>query len=343
MATLQEDTKTTIIAHAIAMVISASLNLIIIALLVQHFRDTRLQQHTSLKILSILSVFLSVVSALFQSFVLNNSLFVLLNASHGFIHPVDHDHCPPFVISGVISMLSMYSKWMFQLYKIYVFFKVTPFKLSSVAFYSQCVLFTIICIIPFYQLFTDVSVQPDLYVAKDDSEYKLCFTHPPQGTNGNINTFVAFAYTSFVQIFLLYLLYSKARQLEIYQQNNIELSPFFSRTDKELVDLKIIKQCLYGSVIVLVLGYTFCFFYAHYGIKYLLSLSPGEGPALSVICSFDIECNFCGRSHEEDSLQAQNEATQMQRRQEYLRRIMDEYYSVPERSLPHREMQVINP
>eukprot|EP01083_Nonionella_stella_P009319 26889_1 len=343
MTTLQEeleDTKNAIISHAIAMVISALSNLAILVLLVQHFKDKRFR-HTPLKILSIFSVFLSICAALFQSFVLNNALFVLLNPPDSFTHPIDN-HCPSLAISVVLPLLSMYSKWIFQLYKIYVFFRLTPFKLSSIAFYSQGILFTVIVTICYYQLLMEINVELDLYVAVDNAEYKLCFITPPQGTIANINTFVSFAYTSFIQIFLLYLLYSKARQLEIYQQNNIELSPFFSRADKDLVDLRIIKQCLYGSVIVLFMGYVFCFSYAHYGIKYLLSLAPGECPALSVICSFDIEFHFCGRTSDEDTIQARNETIQMQRRQEYLRRIMDEYYRIPERRVTRQEMIAIN-
>eukprot|EP01083_Nonionella_stella_P082756 228499_1 len=132
--------------------------------------------------------------------------------------------------------------------------------------------------------------------------------------------------------------YNPPKQLEEYQANNEVLSPYFSRRDKALIDVKVIKQCCVGGVISLVSSCICAVCVMVYDMIYLFAVMRAV-VVLPVICSFDIELNLCDWTND-TVMDDKGQAEMIQRREEYLRKIMKEYYKAPQRRVlvPNQNM-----
>eukprot|EP01083_Nonionella_stella_P304263 1056563_1 len=327
----KEISSETIITHAIVMEAAVVVNLVILLLLIRHFIQKR-SPHTSLKVLSLASVFMALLSPILQCVLHNNSAFPYIH--HFFNFNIDA-HCPTLNVSFMGLMVgSKYSIWLFLLCKIQVFFKATPFKLSAPAFYSHVMTYTIISIAIVYTYM--MYFEPQIYIGSKDTQHKLCFVSFPKHWSHHVTGAVMDG--CLVEMVLLYLLYSKTKQLQSHQTENQDLSPYFSQRDRSLIDAKVIKQCCVGVALTVLTLFVCSVCLALYPSSMVyLSGVPRAVAALSVICSFDIELNVFGSSTANDTaIEDQLQVERHQRQQEYLRRIMEEYYRTPPRLHVHQ-------
>eukprot|EP01083_Nonionella_stella_P027497 75753_1 len=328
----KEHSSETIIAHAILMEAAVVVNLVILLLLIRHFIQKR-SPHTSLKVLSLASVFMALLSPILQCVLHNNSAFPYIH--HFFNFNIDA-HCPTLFVSFIGLMVgSKLSIWLFLLCKIEVFFKTTPFKLSAPAFYSHVMTYTIISIVIVYTYM--MYYEPQIYIGSKGSQHKLCFVSLPTN-DWSLFVIGVLIDGCLIEMVLLYLLYSKTKQLQSHQTENQDLSPYFSQRDRSLIDAKVIKQSCVGLVLTVLTTFV-CFacvaLYAS-SMLYLSGVTRAVA-AVSVICSFDIELNVFGSSTANDTaIEDQLQVERHQRQQEYLRRIMQEYYRTSPRLHVHQ-------
>eukprot|EP01083_Nonionella_stella_P099960 281362_1 len=328
-----QETRATIIAHAILMGIAAIFNCIVMFLLIKHFYRKPLK-HTTLKVLSITSALALIFLTTINCVLFNNSTIPSL---HNTLHIMEnHAHCHiVLIVGGAFKLISEYCIWVFLLCKINIFFATTPFKLSPITFYLHICLYT--CIIVYICIALATHDCARIYIGSDDINYSLCFPATVQEDGGIFSgTIYGFLLmylfdSGFIEMVLLCILHYKTKQLERYQVDHAHLSPYFSQRDQELIDLKIIKQCFFGGIVALICSTValMCWFFL--GIKFSIALTYGTD-ILPVICSFDIELNLCG-SESQTQGEDKNEVELQQAREEYLRRIMNEYYKVPKRTL----------
>eukprot|EP01083_Nonionella_stella_P047102 126107_1 len=328
MISFKQDTSESIIAHATVTVVAVIANLLILLLLVRHLRHKQLQ-YASLKVLSVVSVVLCVLAPSMQCAMLNSTT---LPSLHNLIDLVGN-HCSTLLISFAwLAAFCKYIIWLFLLSKIAVFFKDTPFKLSTRAFYAHIAVYTLISVGIVY--ISSMRLEPLIYLGSEGTSHKLCFSSPP--TEGNRTEFI-FLVTLYdgrlIEMVLLYLSYSKAKRLGAHQTNEAELSLYFSQRDKALIDIKLIKRCCAVGVVSIVVSCVWTLCVSLYDKMYLCQMSMAFA-ALPVICSFDIDVNVCDTTNDA-VIEEQVQAEMMERQEKYLRKLMNEYYKVP----PRRTLQ----
>eukprot|EP01083_Nonionella_stella_P149702 475831_1 len=335
MAFKHQTSETTIVAHAILMGVATAVNLLMLLLLIRHLKHKSLQ-HTSLKFLSLAAVVLSLLSSIMPCAISNNIPFPSL---HKYINFID-DHCSTLLVTySSLATVCKFTIWLFLLCKIRVFFKATPFKLSRQAFYAHVVVYVVIAIGIVYAVLMSYEPILMIYIGSKGTN-KLCFVSLPTADNASVSIMLVGLFDGLlIEMFLLYILYSKAKQLEEYQANNEVLSPYFSRRDKALIDVKVIKQCCVGGVISLVSSCICAVCVMVYDMIYLFAVMRAV-VVLPVICSFDIELPVICDLTNEKVMDDKGQAEMIQRREEYLRKIMKEYYKAPQRRVlvPNQNM-----
>eukprot|EP01083_Nonionella_stella_P082757 228507_1 len=331
MISFKQDTSETIILHAILNGSAVVVNLVMLVLLIYHFKSKPIQ-YTSLKVLSFASISTSLLVPATQWIAANNAT---LPSLHHLIHLID-DHCSTLhIVFAVLVSVSRFSIWLFLLCKIKVFFGATPFKLSSRTFYSHIIAYSILSAAIIYAMI--MHFNPSIYIGSTGTSHKLCFISPNTAIT---DTYLSIIFLTFhdgclIEMVLLYLLYSKSKRLTAYQANNEHVSPYFSQRDKALIDDKLIKQSCIGVIVSLLARYICAVCFIRYDMIYMIAVALAFA-ALPVVCSFDIKLNVCRTMNDvvnEDEKQSQ----MIQRREQYLTKIMNGYYNVPQRTALHQD------
>ena len=188
----------------------------------------------------------------------------------------------------------------------------------------------------FYKL---TAHEPTVYIASDNDQYKLCGSSPTVYTKTetfNIIMMITLTFCWFmIDFYLLYCLYWKTKKFEHYQaQNIINLSPYFSSRNNNLINTKIIKGNIFCGSLLKISGILIVA-----SNKKFLFPTLGILTCLTVIASFDFKsCDNNNNNHalpvsiNTNNDDNDNNLMTKQEKDEYINKLMTEYYKKPKRN-----------
>eukprot|EP01083_Nonionella_stella_P128405 389086_1 len=296
MISFKQKTNEAITAHFVSMEAAIIVNLILLLLLIRHFKRQP-SQPTSLKILSLASILLSLLSPTMQCIVHSNSQFI--------------DQCC-FNMLRVsftsLSVVSTFSVTMFLLCKLNIIGQGSSFKFYGYIAVCSAIAVVHACVLPTHY-------EAKIYIGSTDTDYKLCFVSPPATPMSVIGLIAC----SINMLLLYYVLYSKTKSAA----NDSDAPCVVPRY------LKVIRRCCIGGVLSVFISSICMLCVILYDVIYLFGVTCAV-TALPVICAFDIELNAC-QTMNDAVIEDQRQTEMDQRREEYLIAIMNEYYKVPTR------------
>ena len=201
------------------------------------------------------------------------------------------------------------SSSIFLLIRMKHIFKSTPFSLTTSEFYIQFIICIIVAVIDVIGNF--YSLQPTIFIAMDDPKYKLC--HPDIILTDSPS-----------KLMWIPMILNDAFLFYVFFKRYIKLN---SPIDKDVKYLKtgiillfiskiVIRSMIYASFVL-------------YKIKYLFAV---HGVIDCCILLYSVDGKLCRNDD-----QRQINETSQEEVDEYLRRIEEAYYAVPQRSMMDKE------